>query len=211
MPTPNDYDLLTGFFDSEMAGEEALDAVASLGFITAQVISPAPFPASEWLTHLLGETAPELTESERAELNAMLERTSQEIDRGFQESDEDAYSLPMALELGDEPDESDLRSWCVGFLLGQMEQEEAWFSKDEHFVSELLLPLMVISGLFREEGEIAEIEADTQLVDDMCLQLPEVLTELYLHFQAPEEKSAPKFGGKAAKGKQGFPGNKKRR
>ncbi len=216
MLTPSELDLLTEFFDSDAAGEDALDFVATQGFVTAQVISPDPLPTADWLAVLLGDTPPALEPAQHEALSSALAHLAQVIDRGFQESDEDAYSLPLALELGDDPDESELRSWCVGFVLGQMEREDAWFAQDEQFVSELLLPLLVLSGLFREEPDIREMEADAELVDDMCLQLPDVLTELYLHFQAPEEKSAPKTaktppkkGGAGAKGRQGYPGNKK--
>ena len=47
---------------------------------------------------------------------------------------------------------------------------------------------MVGSGLFEEQPEFDEIAADRDLVDSMIEQIPEVLTALYLLFQAPEEK-----------------------
>ncbi|HLV16795.1 MAG TPA: YecA family protein, partial [Pseudomonas sp.] len=49
-------------------------------------------------------------------------------------------------------------------------------------------PIMVGSGLFEDEPEFAETAADRNLVDSMIEQIPEVLTALYLLFQAPEEK-----------------------
>ena len=71
---------------------------------------------------------------------------------------------------------------------------------DEQLASELLLPFLVLSGLLEEESEeFASMAADQDLVCDMAQQLPQVLTELYLLYQAPEEK--PAFG-KSAGGAQ---------
>lgn len=60
-------------------------------------------------------------------------------------SDED-LELPCDLDLGDEPDDSDLRGWCIGFMEGVFLREEVWFEQAEEEVSELLLPIMVGSA-----------------------------------------------------------------
>ncbi|UTN74996.1 UPF0149 family protein [Pseudomonas aeruginosa] len=104
-------------------------------------------------------------------------------------SDED-LELPCDLDLGDEPDDSDLRGWCIGFMEGVFLREEVWFEQAEEEVSELLLPIMVGSGLFDEQPEFDEIARDRHLVDDMVAQIPDLLTNLFLLCQAPEEKPA---------------------
>ena len=101
-------------------------------------------------------------------------------------SDED-LELPCDLDLGDEPDDSDLRGWCIGFMEGVFLREEVWFEQAEEEVSELLLPIMVGSGLFDEQPEFDEIARDRHLVDDMVAQIPDLLTNLFLLCQAPEE------------------------
>ena len=73
--------------------------------------------------------------------------------------------------------------------------EDRWFVRDEQEVCELLLPIMLASGLFDDEKEFRDIRKDTQLTEDMCSQIPEVLMELYLMFNSPEEKK-PAFQGK---------------
>ena len=98
--------------------------------------------------------------------------------------------LPCELEMGDEPDESDLRGWCIGFMEGVFMREEVWFEDSEEEVSELLLPIMVGSGLFDEQPEFSDIAADRDLVEEMVAQIPEILTALYLICHAPEEKPA---------------------
>ena len=69
-------------------------------------------------------------------------------------------------------------------------REEVWFEQAEEEVSELLLPIMVGSGLFDEQPEFDEIARDRHLVDDMVAQIPDLLTNLFLLCQAPEEKPA---------------------
>ena len=70
-------------------------------------------------------------------------------------------------------------------------REEAWFNNDEELVSELLLPVMVGSGLFADQPEFIEIEEDQDMVEDMMEHIPGVLTQLFLLFHAPEEKPKP--------------------
>lgn len=67
-------------------------------------------------------------------------------------------------------------------------REDIWFEDDEDEVSELLLPVMVGSGLFDEQPDFAEIAGNDALVASMLAQIPEVLTTLFLLLQAPEEK-----------------------
>jgi len=76
----------------------------------------------------------------------------------------------------------------VGFMEGVFLREEVWFENAEDEVSELLLPIMVASGLFDEQPDFAEIARDDELVDSMVAQIPVVLTALFLLCQAPDEK-----------------------
>ena len=50
---------------------------------------------------------------------------------------------------------------------------------------------MVGSGLFADQPEFAEIEQDEDMVEDMVEHIPQVLTQLFLLFHAPEEKPRP--------------------
>ncbi|MFH7445142.1 UPF0149 family protein, partial [Pseudomonas syringae pv. tagetis] len=61
---------------------------------------------------------------------------------------DEEFELPCDLDLGDDPDDSDLRGWCIGFMEGVFLREYAWFESAEEEVSEMLLPIMVGSGLF---------------------------------------------------------------
>ncbi|WP_071870504.1 UPF0149 family protein [Atopomonas hussainii] len=179
---------LQAFLDADDLHEEALDYMAAHGFLTALAISSEEVPEDEWLTALFSEEPNYANPAEKQAIEEALRNLLQHITRALA-SDED-MELPCDLDLGEEPDDSDLRGWCIGFMEGVFLREEAWFEQAEEEVSELLLPIMVGSGLFDEQEEFAEIVDDVDLVDDMVSQIPEVLTTLFLLCQAPEEKPA---------------------
>lgn len=179
---------LQAFLDADDLHEEALDYMAAHGFLTALAISSEEVPEDEWLTALFAEEPSYADPAEKQAIEEALRNLLQHITRALA-SDED-MELPCDLDLGEEPDDSDLRGWCIGFMEGVFLREEAWFEQAEEEVSELLLPIMVGSGLFDEQEEFAEIVDDIDLVDDMVSQIPEVLTTLFLLCQAPEEKPA---------------------
>ncbi|KHL67814.1 hypothetical protein SF06_33960 [Pseudomonas flexibilis] len=177
---------LQDFLDADDLHEEALDYVAAHGYLTALCVSPEAVPEREWIDALFAEPPHYRDEAQRQDIEGGLAQLKARIAQQLA-SDED-MELPCDLDLGEEPDLSDLRGWCIGFMEGVFLREAAWFENAEDEVSELLLPIMVGSGLFEEQPEFDEIAADRELVDSMIEQIPEVLTALYLLFQAPEEK-----------------------
>ncbi|MEX6502102.1 YecA/YgfB family protein [Pseudomonas zhanjiangensis] len=179
---------LQAFLDADELHDEALDYVAAHGYLTALSICPDRVPEREWIDALFAEPPHYRSDAEREEIEATLVQLQAHIAR--QLASDDDPELPCALDLGDDPDDSDLRGWCIGFMEGVFLREAAWFDDAEDEVSELLLPIMVGSGLFEEQAEFAEIANDRDLVDSMVEQIPELLTALFLLFNAPEEKPA---------------------
>ena len=179
---------LQAFLDADDLHEEALDYVAAHGYLTALAICPEEVPDREWIDALFAEPPHYRSDEERAEIEGTLVQLKAHITR-LLASDEE-LELPCEPYLGDEPDDSDIRGWCIGFMEGVFLREAVWFEQAEKEVSELLLPIMVGSGLFDEQPEFDEIARDRQLVDDMVAQIPELLTNLFLLCQAPEEKPA---------------------
>lgn len=169
---------LQAFLDADDLHEEALDYVATHGYLTALSICPEQVPEREWIDALFAEPPHYRSDEERQEIETSLEQLKAHITRVLA-SDED-LELPCDLDLGDEPDDSDLRGWCIGFMEGVFLREEVWFEQAEEEVSELLLPIMVGSGLFDEQPEFDEIARDRHLVDDMVAQIPDLLTNLFL-------------------------------
>ena len=179
---------LQAFLDADDLHEEALDYVAAHGYLTALCICPDQVPEREWIDALFAEQPHYRSDIEREEVEITLQLLKAHIARQLASDDEP--EIPCELDLGDEPDDSDLRGWCIGFMEGVFLREAVWFEDAEDEVSELLLPIMVASGLFDEQPEFAEIARDRQLVDTMVEQIPELLTALFLLCQAPEEKPA---------------------
>lgn len=179
---------LQAFLDADDLHEEALDYVAAHGYLTALCICPDQVPEREWIDALFAEPPHYRSDIEREEVEITLQLLKSHIARQLASDDEP--EIPCELDLGDEPDDSDLRGWCIGFMEGVFLREAVWFEDAEDEVSELLLPIMVASGLFDEQPEFAEIARDRQLVDTMVEQIPELLTALFLLCQAPEEKPA---------------------
>jgi len=179
---------LQAFLDADDLHEEALDYMAAHGYLTALAICTEQVPAREWIDALFAEPPHYRSDAERAEIEETLQQLKAHI--GRQLASDDDMELPCELDLGEEPDDSDLRGWCIGFMEGVFLREAAWFETAEEEVSEMLLPIMVGSGLFDDQPEFSDIAADANLMDEMIEQIPEILTALFLLFNAPEEKPA---------------------
>ncbi|NBA97796.1 YecA family protein [Pseudomonas sp. R5(2019)] len=179
---------LQAFLDADELHEEALDYVAAHGYLTALSICSEEVPDREWIDALFAEEPHYTDDAQRDEIEQTLVHLKREITRELASDEE--FQLPCDLDLGDEPDDSDLRGWCIGFMEGVFLREAAWFETAEEEVSEMLLPIMVGSGLFDEEPEFSDIAADANLMDDMIVQIPEALTALFLLCHAPDEKPA---------------------
>ncbi|CAE6910064.1 MULTISPECIES: YecA family protein [Pseudomonas] len=179
---------LQAFLDADDLHEEALDYVAAHGYLTAISICPELVPEREWIDALFSETPQYRDDAEREEIESTLIQLRAHIARQLASDDEP--EMPCDLDLGDDPDESELRGWCIGFMEGVFLRESVWFEDSEDEVSELLLPIMVASGLFDEQPEFDEMAQDRDLVDSMAEQIPELLTALFLLCNAPDEKPA---------------------
>ena len=179
---------LQAFLDADELHDEALDYVAAHGYLTALSICSEAVPDREWIDALFAEEPHYTDAAQREEIESTLLALKAHI--GRQLASDEEFELPCDLDLGEEPDDSDLRGWCIGFMEGVFLREAAWFETAEEEVSEMLLPIMVGSGLFDDQPEFEDIAKDHNLMDDMIVQIPEALTALYLLCQAPDEKPA---------------------
>ncbi len=161
------------------------------GFLTALTICPAKLSEQDRNEQIFdGEiTLPVAT---ARELNRLIAVMQTGIDRGFND-DGDGFTLSCEAELEDHDDDA-LASWCTGFMVAHFTNEQDWFANHEQEVCELLLPVMLASGLFDDEPEFQEMRQDGRLTEDMCGQIPEVLMELYLMLNAPDEKKSSPAG-----------------
>ena len=177
---------LQAFLDADELHDEALDYVAAHGYLTALSIYSEVVPEREWIEALFAEEPHYTDSTQRKEIESTLQDLKTHI--GRQLSSDEEFELPCDLNLGEEPDDSSLRGWCIGFMEGVFLRGSAWFETAEAEVSEMLLPIMVGSGLFDEQTEFSDIAADSNLMDDMIVQIPEALTALYLLCNAPDKK-----------------------
>lgn len=188
--TEADIDRLEDFIFSDACSEDALDYLGIHGLLTALAISPARVPAEEWLDSIFDGTPGYANESEKTEIEGLLVQEFTSICAEL--NNEEAPELPCDLTLDDE--DGLLSNWSQGFMEGVFLRESEWFAEDETRVAELLLPIMMASELF-EEQEFADMRNNAKLSQQLCEEIPELLTDLYLHFRVPDEKGSAKKGG----------------
>ncbi|MYL23028.1 UPF0149 family protein [Vreelandella massiliensis] len=195
-------DRLDDFLDSEQVDEDALDLISAHGFLVALAVAPSELPDAEWLAELFQGEPRFASDAERDEiiglLNALRENAMAVLEQGG------LPELPFELTLDGLPaEETPIGDWCAGFMEGVFCDESAWFADDEEAAATLLLPFMLLSGLFDNEPDMAELASDTARQETLVAQLPELLLDLYLHYRVPPETPKPKPRKKTpAKGKK---------
>ena len=157
--------------------EESLDAIMGHGYLTAQVISPEP-DSPEDICKVMFPNPTDAGLSEE-ELTIQIRGVLSLIDSQLNE-DSDSFLIPVSVDESEDLLDSELADWCAGFLEAHIAQEEAWLDCNEQAVAELLLPVATLSGVFAEEEDFKEISSNKDLLEDMAIQLPEVMVELYL-------------------------------
>lgn len=167
-------DQLEDFLDSE-DNEHGLNFCGTHGFLCAVTVGPT-LEASVWLDALFeGQIAQDIVPDLMAwqkSIHALLYHQE---------------TLLLPCELVVEAEENDLTDWCVGFMEGMLSHEEAWYARDEDTIIELTLPIVTISGLV-EDDELNKLRRNRRLLQQLAREIPEVLTELYLFFHAPQGK-----------------------
>ncbi len=186
---------LDNLLEQYAVDEGTLDYHGVQGFITALAICPVELTREETFEAIFDGT-PSIPEVDQIRLDELLAQIVMDVDRGFND-DEEGFTLSCEDEL-DNPEDDALANWAIGFMVAHLLDEDSWFVQNEQEVCELLLPVMLASGLFDDEKEFKEIRKDPKLTEDMCSQIPEVLMELYLMFNSPEDNKP----GSKAKGKR---------
>lgn len=177
----NEIDELEAFLFSEGVSEEALDYPGLHGLLTAIAICPVTIAEEEWLETLF-DGLPVYTNSEQqTRIESLLRRELLGICDELEH--EEPPELPCDLSLDDE---SLLTVWCQGFMEGVFMREELWFGDHEEQVAELLLPMMIASELFEDDIELQAMRGDATLMQGLCEEIPDLLTDIYLLFRVPE-------------------------
>ena len=171
--------------EKHAASDDSMPFHCIHGFLTALTISPKTLPRTEVIQTIMGGKS-SLDETNTLALNKALDGLQNDIDRSF--NDEGGFTLSCEPTQETESEEElSLENWCAGFMEAHFMTEAAWFEHHEQEVCELLLPVMLASGLFDHEPEFQDILNNESLANEMCSQIPEVLMELYLMFNSPED------------------------
>ncbi|MDN7132951.1 YecA family protein [Halomonas sp. MC140] len=195
-------DRLDDFLASDQVDEDALDLISAHGFLVALAVAPSELPPDQWLAELFQGEPRYADDSERVEIITLLTLLRDNAVAVLEQGG--LPELPFELTLGGEPaEETPIGDWCAGFMEGVFSDESAWFQDDEEAAATLLLPFMLLSGLFDDEPDMVELAKDQQRQESLVVQLPELVLDLYLHYRVPPETPKPKPRKKTpAKGKK---------
>lgn len=195
-------DRLDDFLDSDQVDEDALDLISAHGFLVALAVAPSEVPPAQWLAELFQGEPRYADDAERDEIITLLMLLRDNAVAVLEQGG--LPELPFELTLGGEPaEETPIGDWCAGFMEGVFSDESAWFQDDEEAAATLLLPFMLLSGLFDDEPDMVELAKDQARQESLVVQLPELVLDLYLHYRVPPETSKPKPRKKTpAKGKK---------
>lgn len=173
--------LLQDFLDGD-DNTDGLDSVATHGFLCALTVGPEAPDLDVWLLALFDGQPVCADEAQAKAITSALVAWQKEIHAALYHGQ--PVTLPCALTLkATEP--TDLNGWCVGFMEGMFLKEASWYDSDEDLIADLTLPMVILSDLI-DDPELQHIRRDVKLTRELAQQIPDVLTELYLHFNAPK-------------------------
>ncbi|MCS2609844.1 YecA family protein [Halomonas dongshanensis] len=184
-------DRLDDFLDSDQVGEDALDLISAHGFLVALAVAPSELTPTQWLAELFQGEPAYRDDAERDEIIGLLIQLRDNAMAVLEQGG--LPELPFELTLDGLPaEETPIGDWCAGFMEGVFCDESAWFEEGEEDAAQLLLPFMLLSGLFDDEPDMAELIEDGVQQESFVKQLPELVLDLYLHYRVPPETPKPK-------------------
>lgn len=160
-------------------GEHALDVFGLHGAVAADVVSPDPLDCARIFAVATGQAPQQCGQAPQA-FAELIERMGREIRQILEQGH--SFELPEP-EDEDSADEA-IENWCAGFTDVFMLDEERWLQWDENHVGELMTPILTLSNLFDDEV-FQHARKDPGRFADYSQAIPELLTDLYLHFHSP--------------------------
>jgi len=196
-----ELDRLDEFLDSDKVDEDALDLISAHGFMLALAVAPSELQDQQWLKELFQGEPRYQNDAERDDIIKLLSNLRHNAMAVLEQGG--LPELPFELTLGGlAAEETPIGDWCAGFMEGVFCDEAAWFAEDEESAATLLLPFMLLSGLFEDEPDMAELAKDIERQEALVAQLPELVLDLYLHYRVPPEPAKPSPRGKQPRGKR---------
>jgi uncharacterized protein len=180
----DELELLGQMLEDECERQESFDFFEAHGLITAIKTGPINI---EW-PQIYAMIFPEKTAFTTAQLERvqrLLRKLSFEIQAWLDYGEDFPIPCDLTLQVEDDDEEgAALEAWAAGFMAGILQNEGAWYANNEDKMAEWIFPIMYASGLFAEEAEMAEIDEDGDLSDQMCVNIPPAVIEMFLHFHA---------------------------
>ena len=165
---------LEDFLDGE-DNEHGLDFLGAHGFLTALTVGPRGTLDDEALAAFFEDNLPDAAFLEQ--LRAWQRSIHAVLYHGAR------LELPCPL-VSSPTEANELSDWCVGFMEGLFLDEDRWYAGHEDDIADLTLPMVVISDLI-DDPDLQILRRDRKLLKEMTLQIPELITEIYLLFHAP--------------------------
>lgn len=172
--------------EEEAEKQDSLDFFQVHGLITA--CKTGPIDASiKQLQDIIFDQKPSFSAEKQQEFETLLKMLSDEI-QAWLDSGHD-FPVPCELsledqELAEDEEGTPIELWGAGFMTAVIMWEDQWYDKNEEQVANFLFPIMYASGLFAEEQEMADIDENLTLSNQMCENIPAAIIELFLHFHS---------------------------
>ena len=165
-------------FDPEF-GDHALDVFGLHGAVTAAVVSPEALDMNRIFAVATGQ-APEKVASVPEVFSRLVNRMAKELRQLL----EQGHSAELPEPEDEESEDEAVENWCAGFTDVFLLEEDQWLASDEDYVGQLVTPILTLSNLFDDEA-FQQARQDPKRYSDYSDAIPDVLTDLYLHFHSP--------------------------
>ncbi len=181
----DELELLGQMLEDEFERQESFDFFEAHGLITALKTGPMDLEWSEIYEIIFPEKTA-FTADQLERVQRLLRKLSFEIQAWLDSGQDFPVPCDLTLQVEEDDDEEGaaLEAWCAGFMAGVLQNEAAWYEKEEEKMAEWIFPIMYASGLFIDEPEMAEIDEDEALSEQMCVNIPPAVIEMFLHFHA---------------------------
>jgi|TARA_B110001454_G_scaffold67508_1_gene65740 uncharacterized protein len=180
----DELELLGQMLEDELERQDSFDFFEAHGLLTAIKTGPIDLEWSEIYDIIFPEKTA-FTAEQLERVQRLLRKLSYEIQAWLDYGEDFPVPCDLTLQVEDDDEEgAAIEAWAAGFMAGVLQNEEAWYSKGEDQMAQWIFPIMYASGLFVDEPEMAEIDEDDTLSNQMCVNIPPAIIEMFLHFHA---------------------------
>lgn len=180
----DELELLGQMLEDELERQDSFDFFEAHGLLTALKTGPIDL---DWpaIYDIIFPEKTAFTAEQLERVQRLLRKLGFEIQAWLDYGEDFPVPCELTLQVEDDDEEgAAIEAWSAGFMAGVLHNEEAWYSKGEEQMAQWIFPIMYASGLFVDEPEMAEIDEDDTLSNQMCVNIPPAVIEMFLHFHA---------------------------